>query len=246
MMITGARGTQKATGLTTDMGREEVNGSGATITPELLRDAESRRYRYTELFAAHALLDRTIVEIYHAHREKLRVRTRPEEVCAFLFGKATKTMNAIRVLCEGGFGQDAVILTRSLVNLVIDLWYIGGDPDERTEDYIANGRRTRRTYQEQFPERPGPLPALDPDWDEVKQRASLGTHLNSEAIDVAWKERGMVGVGRRIPDLSLGQRRSVWQIAAQEAEREAAEPWYYRPQLRWARQQQWSAEVSRN
>src|SRR4029077_11854845 len=120
------------------------------------------------------------MQIYHAHREKLRVRTRPEEVCAFLFGKATKTLNAIRVLCEAGFGQDAVILTRSLVNLVIDLWYIGGDPDERTKDYIANGLRTRRTFQERFPERPDPLPALGPDWDEVKQRAKRWKDVSIE------------------------------------------------------------------
>lgn len=51
-----------------------MNSLGATITPELLRDAEARRHRYAHLFAAHALLDRTIVETYHAHREKLRVR----------------------------------------------------------------------------------------------------------------------------------------------------------------------------
>src|SRR4029453_16186972 len=82
---------------TSDTRGGRVNALGATITPELLRDAEARRHRYAELFAIHALLDRTIMEIYHAHREKLRVRTRPEEVCAFLFGKATKTLEAIRL-----------------------------------------------------------------------------------------------------------------------------------------------------
>jgi hypothetical protein len=150
------------------------------VTTRLLRDADARRQRHAELFAAHALLDRTIVEVYHANREKLRVRTTPEEVCAFLFGKATKTLDAIRVLCESGFGQDAVILTRTLVNLVINVWHIGRDPEERTKDYIAAGRKSRRDYLERFPERPRPLPPADPDWEEVKQRAKRWNDVNIE------------------------------------------------------------------
>jgi len=148
------------------------------VTVDFVADAEARRQRYAELFAAHALLDRTIAEVYDANREKPRVRTTPEEVCAFLFGKATKTLDAIRVLCESGFGQDAVILTRSLVNLVINLWYIGGEPEERTKDYIAAGRKARRDYLERFPGRPGRLPPLDPDWEEVKQRGKRWNDVN--------------------------------------------------------------------
>jgi len=158
----------------------DVGSARGLVTGDLVRDAEARRQRYAEPFAAHALLDRTIAEVYHANRKKLRVRTMPEEVCAFLFGKATKTQDAIRGLCESGFGQDAVILTRSLVNPVINVWYIGGDPQERTKDYIAAGRKVRRDYLERFPGRPGPLPALDADWEEVKQRAKRWNDVNIE------------------------------------------------------------------
>jgi len=155
----------------------EVRG---LVTLDLVREAETRRQRHQALFAVHALLDQTITDIYRLNREKLRVRTTPEEVCAFHFGKATKTLDAIRVLSESGFGQDAAILTRSLVNLVINLWYIGGDPEERTKDYIASGRKARRTFLERFPGRPGPLPPLDADWEEVKERAKKWGDVNIE------------------------------------------------------------------
>jgi hypothetical protein len=161
-------------------GGGDVGIAEGLVTVDLVRDAEARRQRHAELFAVHVRLDRVITEIYNANREKLRAETQPEEVCAFLFGKATKTLRAVRLLCEGGFGQDAVILTRSLANLVINLWYIGGDPEERTKDYIANGRKALRTFQEFFPDRPRPLPPLDADWEKVKEGAKRWKDVSIE------------------------------------------------------------------
>src|SRR5262249_58989418 len=109
-----------------------------------------------------AFSDRTIDGIWHANRERIRAHGPAQRVLAVLFGKATKTLDAIRILCEGGFGQDAMILTRSLVNLVINVWYIGSasDPDERALDYNASGWKAWHKFLKDFPGRRNPPPEL--------------------------------------------------------------------------------------
>lgn len=56
---------------------------------------------------------------------------------AFCLGKAYKTHKAILMLCEKGYGQDAAMLTRSLIDLLITLLYILKDEtDERLLRYF--------------------------------------------------------------------------------------------------------------
>jgi len=77
-----------------------------------------------------------------------RRRTR---AAGMLYGRARKGMNAIRSLAASGYGEDAMVLARALVNLCIDLAYICRlDSDERTEQWIANGRLARREMAQAF------------------------------------------------------------------------------------------------
>ena len=112
----------------------------ACVTDDLVKEAAARRRGHEALFDAVAHIDRTVEEIWFGNVGRIRVHGPGQRVLAVLFGKATKSLDAIRLLCETGFGQDAVILTRSLVNLVINIWYIGSatDQDERALDYNAS------------------------------------------------------------------------------------------------------------
>ncbi len=77
-----------------------------------------------------------------------RRRTR---AAALLYGRSRKAVDAVRILAANGYGEDAMVLARSLVNACIDLAYICKlDSDDRTEQWIANGRRARRTMAQEF------------------------------------------------------------------------------------------------
>jgi len=60
-----------------------------------------------------------------------------QQVVCFLFGKACKSYHAIHLLCKGSFGQDAAILVRSLLEILINLFYIAEEESEqRAENFI--------------------------------------------------------------------------------------------------------------
>jgi len=69
----------------------------------------------------------------------LQVEIGPTEqdkgVILFLAGKACKTYEAIVLLDERGFGQDAGVLTRSLLELAINVLWINEDLQSRAEMY---------------------------------------------------------------------------------------------------------------
>jgi len=61
-----------------------------------------------------------------------------EVFTAFCVGKAYKTHGALLLLCEQGYGQDAAILVRSLIDLLITLLYILEDStNKRIQRYFA-------------------------------------------------------------------------------------------------------------
>lgn len=66
-----------------------------------------------------------------------------------LMGKARKSADAIYLNARYGYGEDAMIVSRSLVNLCIDLRFICGDTEaseSRARSWIARGRTGRRYF----------------------------------------------------------------------------------------------------
>ena len=84
-------------------------------------EKELSREEYNALYASGEELHRLIKSINLAggypDTKKNRI------VSAFLV-KATKTHNAIIILCKQGYGEDAVILARSLFDMLVDILYI--------------------------------------------------------------------------------------------------------------------------
>ena len=79
-----------------------------------------------------------------------------DALVAFTLAKSYKTHSAIMALCEGGYGEDASILNRTIFELLITLLYILKDPtDERAYRYYGFDwilREKMFNYAEQKPE----------------------------------------------------------------------------------------------
>lgn len=70
------------------------------------------------------------------------------KVSAFFLRKATKTLDAVCVLCETGFAEDALVLGRTLFELVVYLKWIAlpaltQEQQLRAESFIYDGDRQR-------------------------------------------------------------------------------------------------------
>lgn len=124
-------------------------------------EERARRYRrFEQLFSAIGSLGDRINEIIDTEALKLKKEHGPvlSLVIALSFGKALKTLQAIDRLCLMGYGEDALVLLRSNVNLLINTAYIlsGPDPTERAKDFLAYSVRERvkflkNTYQQAPP-----------------------------------------------------------------------------------------------
>jgi hypothetical protein len=66
-----------------------------------------------------------------------------------LFGKSRKCADAVYLTSRYGYGQDAMILSRSLVNICIDLKFVCGDreaSEARARTWMARGKVGRRAF----------------------------------------------------------------------------------------------------
>lgn len=65
---------------------------------------------------------------------------------AFFFAVSYKSFSAITILAAKGFGEDAAVLSRSLVENATNLLYISEDPDTRTDLYLEYEYVARNRY----------------------------------------------------------------------------------------------------
>lgn len=113
-----------------------------------------------------------------------RRRTR---AAALLYARARKAVDAVRILAAAGYGEDAMVLARSLVNVCIDLAYICKvESDERTEQWIANGRLARRLMAQEFG-----LKTEDEETTDWKKIEKLAKHWRDVKIEERAKYAGL-------------------------------------------------------
>jgi len=105
---------------------------------------------------------------------------------ASLYGKARKQMEAIYLLASQGYGEDAMILARSLANLCIDLGYVTAEADQtetRARRWTAKGRVERRKFSKGVGTTPpdeatvdwGKEEALADEWPKTIEQRATGT-----------------------------------------------------------------------
>lgn len=98
-----------------------------------------------------------------------------------MFGKAEKTYKAVSELCSLGFGEDALVLLRSNINLMINLYYIiAKDSVERASACIAYGHREQAKYLKTG-KRGMPRWMSRINWHEIDRIAARWKKVNIEA-----------------------------------------------------------------
>ncbi len=100
------------------------------------------RAKFTKQFEAYEELQALVDRFVERTPKKIVIaEDHPStQAVASLYAKARKTVSAVGILAEEGYGEDATILARSLVNLCIDLCYIySGDQNELAAQWMASG-----------------------------------------------------------------------------------------------------------
>lgn len=122
---------------------------------ELIPDPQDRfdRFkRFERLFHAQNTLGDLVNEVLVNHQDQLKVRGGEEHDLSLLlatsFGKGMKTLQAIVRLCLLGYGEDALVLLRSNINLLTNAAYVlaAADPIDRTKDFVAYSYKERVKY----------------------------------------------------------------------------------------------------
>lgn len=146
------------------------------------RDRARRFGQFHRLFTCSGYLGDLINQVLDNHGDAIRLKPGPERLVSLIFitsfGKAMKTFQAIQRMRLLGYGEDALILLRTNVNLLINTAYIvtAQNPDEHSKDFIASSYRRRAqflriaygeqpTWQMPFP--PDELTARAQRWEQV-------------------------------------------------------------------------------
>jgi hypothetical protein len=111
---------------------------------------------------------KTVRTVRVRHKETVRNDNNGDLIDGLL-DKAVKTTQAVLLLANREYAEDAFILARSLASLSIDVAYLSANDDERFKSYRATGREARRRTAEQSGFNPPDADATD--WADVKKRA---------------------------------------------------------------------------
>ncbi len=169
-----------------------------SLIPSLFDEASARYNRFKRLFQAQNTLNDLVNEILGRHGDKLKVRKGNEHdlslIIASALGKGMKSSQAITRLCLLGFGEDALVLLRSNINLLINIAYIvsSESPVECGKDFLDFSYEERVKYLktahnvQEVPWKPKASP------DEIARRAK------------SWREPGIAGRAKAIPPFHYG------------------------------------------
>ncbi|MEK7449081.1 MAG: DUF5677 domain-containing protein [Planctomycetota bacterium] len=85
------------------------------------------------------MLDFVDADVKQAIHDHVKTQRGFKDTCFVIFAKSTKTYRAIQQLCNNGlgYGEDAIILTRSLLENLINLAYIANPQKEEEREHRA-------------------------------------------------------------------------------------------------------------
>ena len=111
----------------------------------ILEGTRERYERFALLFRINGDVGDLVNRVLDEEGVKIQVRDGDDHLLSTiigpLLGKAMKTFQAIERLCLLGYGEDAAVLIRSNVNLLVNLAYSVSDatPNERAKEFVADG-----------------------------------------------------------------------------------------------------------
>lgn len=147
---------------------------GFTSVTEPIRKTIQLQYGKT-LEACHALaeLDREI-------RQRNPISAKgPVTAIVYLHAKAAKTYRAILILAAQGYGEDALILARSLTNLAIDVAYLTVENStDRVRAWVAYAQIQLRKWANAMEQ---PLATDTVDWEQASELAKTWPNIADRA-----------------------------------------------------------------
>lgn len=138
--------------------------------------------QYQEHFRPLNAMDDEINRLLHRHDGKLKADGASQAVVGFLFGKSLKSVDAAKLLASKGYGEDSLILLRTILEVLFSAAYItAADSEERAKDWIASGYQEEVAFIRKFPEEP--LPSWVGTWNpaEVQERAARWPSIQRRA-----------------------------------------------------------------
>ena len=161
-----------------------------------------RMERFEKELRACSVLIECVNSVLERYEGKLTLKGNDTEkdltlLVSAMFGKAGKTFRAVIELCCLGFGEDALVLLRSNINLMINLLYILFENSlERAGDYIAHGHVEQRKYLK-LAHNAEPEGLKRVRWNEIEPRASRWKKLTIEGKAAKAKQSYHYDVGYR-------------------------------------------------
>ncbi len=142
---------------------------------------------------------------------------------AFCVGKAYKTQGAILLLCQQGYGQDASILLRSIVDLLITLLYILKEPTngrmQRYFDYdwilrkkMFDYGKTKPDILQQLEERSVLQNTQDDSIEKIEEMAKKAQELHKYSNN-RWSEQSVAEMAEEVGRVDLY--RTVYKLQSQ-------------------------------
>jgi len=118
----------------------------------------------------------------------LESSTPAQQMVRFALGKAHKTHRAILILCGQGYGEDAAVLLRTLLELAIDVRYMKLDPGEdRGQRWLDYYWVTRYEFSRTAAK--SSLAEFDDVRQEIQQHPEVQERIEAEArrVQQRWK-----------------------------------------------------------
>jgi hypothetical protein len=160
----------------------------------VLEGAAERYARFEPLFRLQGDVGDRVNRVLDEESAKIMVRDGEDRLLSGivgpLLGKAMKSFQAIERLCLLGFGEDATVLLRSNVNLLVNLAYIVGDsnPNERAREFVADAWIRYAKFMKG---------AFDV---EVDPKASPFSIEELKSLAERWCELGIADRAKRLPE----------------------------------------------
>lgn len=142
-----------------------------------MTDEESRKLRFPREIEATQFLIDAMNQVTIKYEGKINLRKDLLErdldlLISTMYGKASKSFEAITRLCCLGFGEDALVVLRANVNLMINFFYILSENQlERARNLIAYSHQQQKKYL-RINHQAEPEWMEKVKWDEVNEKAN--------------------------------------------------------------------------
>ncbi|MDW7730721.1 MAG: DUF5677 domain-containing protein [Bacillota bacterium] len=143
-------------------------------------------------------LSQTAIDSFLNVMDQRRAVNNHDLLANYFIGKTITTFYSVCFLCEKGYGEDAMVLSRTMLENLINYSYINREPEENTELFIefdkVRAKKRLNNYRAIYPEKHIPeevVETIERNYEEVKEKyktdSCLQTWSGKNLADMAIK-----------------------------------------------------------